>query len=158
MVTFAPTCTISEVLRFSWMREMTSCQFLREGALWTVFDDRFWKIDTNFLSVVNGSFCSNTHHFRDIEVFLDAGNDVTAVSPLGAPYTVFDGGFWKIDTNFLSVVNSNYCSKTHHFRDIEIFLVAGNDVIAVSPLGDAVYSFRWWILKDRHQLPICGRW
>ena len=41
--------------------------------------------------MVNGSFCSNTHHFRDIEVFLEAGNDVMVIYPLGgAVYTDVD--------------------------------------------------------------------
>ena len=41
--------------------------------------------------MVNGSFCSNTHHFRDTEVFLEAGNDVTVIYPLGgAMYTDVD--------------------------------------------------------------------
>ena len=41
--------------------------------------------------MVNGSFCSNTHHIRDIAVFLEAGNDVTVIYPLGgAVYTDVD--------------------------------------------------------------------
>ena len=41
--------------------------------------------------MVNGSFYSNTHHFRDFAVFLEAGNDVIAISPLGgAVYTDVD--------------------------------------------------------------------
>ena len=41
--------------------------------------------------MVNGSFCSNTHHFRDIEVFLEAENDVMVSYPLGgAVYTDVD--------------------------------------------------------------------
>ena len=47
----------------------------------------------------------------------------------------------KIDSTFLFVVNGSFCSNTHDFRDIEIFLEAGNDVIAISPLGGAVNSF-----------------
>ena len=41
--------------------------------------------------MINGSFCSNTHHFRDIEVFLEAGIDVMVIYPLGnAVYTDVD--------------------------------------------------------------------
>ena len=34
--------------------------------------------------------------------------------------------------------NGNFMSIIHHFQDIEVFLLAGNDVIAISPLGGAL--------------------
>ena len=81
--------------------------------------------------MVNGSFCSNTHHFRDISVFLEAGNDVMVIYPLGG----------AVYTDVAFVVNGSFCSNTHHFRGIAVFLEAGNDVIAISPLGGAMYTF-----------------
>ena len=84
----------------------------------------------------NGSFCSNTHHFRDNTVFLEAENDVIEISPLGgAVYS-----FVMMDSE-RSTPLSYFCSNTHHFRDIKVFLENGNDIIAVSPLGGVVYSF-----------------
>ena len=50
--------------------------------------------------------------------------------------------------------NGNYTSIIHHFRDIEGFLLAGNDVIALSPLGGAVGDLSLRILKERPQLSI----
>ena len=50
--------------------------------------------------------------------------------------------------------NGNYTSIIHHFRDIEVFLLAGNDVIALSPLGGAVGDLSLRILKERPQLSI----
>ena len=48
----------------------------------------------------------------------------------------------------------NYTSLIHHFRDIEVFLLAGNDIIALSPLGSAVGDLSLRILKERPQLSI----
>jgi hypothetical protein len=42
---------------------------------------------------------------------------------------------------------SNYTSIMHHFRENKVFLLAGNDVIAVSPLGGAVGDLCLRILK-----------
>ena len=50
--------------------------------------------------------------------------------------------------------NGNYTSIIHHFRDIEVFLLAGNDVIAISPLWRAVGDLSSRILKERPQLSI----
>ena len=50
--------------------------------------------------------------------------------------------------------NGNYTSIIHHFRDIEVFLLAGNDVITLSPLGGAVGDSSLRILKERPQLSI----
>jgi len=47
------------------------------------------------------------------------------------------------------VFNSNFCSISHHSRDIEVFLENGNDVMAIPPLGGAINGFLCWILKDR---------
>ena len=52
------------------------------------------------------------------------------------------------------VFNGNYTSIIHQFRDIEVFLLAGNDVIALSPLGGAVGDLSSRILKERPQLSI----
>ena len=46
-------------------------------------------------------------------------------------------GFGKNDLDFILVFNGNYTSIIHQFRDSEVFLLAGNDVIAISPLGGA---------------------
>jgi hypothetical protein len=50
--------------------------------------------------------------------------------------------------------NGNYTSIIHHFRDIEVFLLAENDVIAISPLGGAEGDLSFRIVKERPQLYI----
>ena len=57
-------------------------------------------------------------------------------------------GFWKNDYDFIIVFYGNYTSIIHHFRDIEVFLLAGNDVIAISPLEGAVGDLSLRILKE----------
>ena len=50
--------------------------------------------------------------------------------------------------------NGNHTSIIHQFRYNEVFLLAGNDVIALTPLGDAVGDLSLRILKERPQLSI----
>jgi hypothetical protein len=52
------------------------------------------------------------------------------------------------------VFNGNYTSIIHHFRGIEVFLLAGNDVIALSPLDGTEGAFSSRILKGRPRLSI----
>ena len=59
---------------------------------------------------------------------------------------IFHGNYFKVDS--VLNVNGTFCSIRHHFRDIEASLKTRNDVMAISPLGGAVYSFWWWILED----------
>ena len=59
------------------------------------------KNDNGFLLVFNSNFVSIRHRFRDNDFFLQTGNDVIVISLLGAPYILFDDGFWKDDPKFL---------------------------------------------------------
>jgi len=52
------------------------------------------------------------------------------------------------------VFNGNYTSIIHHFRYNQVFLLAGNDVIALSPLGGAVGDLSLRILKGQARLSI----
>jgi hypothetical protein len=49
-------------------------------------------------------------------------------------------------------VHGNFTSIIHHFRDIEVFMLAGNDVIALSPLGNAAGELSLRILIERPRL------
>jgi len=50
---------------------------------------------------------------------------------------------------FPIVINSNFLSAMHDFRDSEVLLQAGYDVIVISPLGGASRDFSSQILKER---------
>ena len=45
------------------------------------------------------------HRFRDNSIFLETGNDVKVISLLGAPYILFNGGFWKGDPKFIIMLH-----------------------------------------------------
>ena len=77
-----------------------------------------------------------------------AGNDVKAISPLGGAEGDSYLRIWKNDLDFVIVFSGNYTCIIHHFREIEVFLLAGNDVIALSPLGGAVDESTLRILID----------
>ena len=61
-------------------------------------------------------------------------------------------GFRKSDLDFISMFNGNYTFIIHHFRYDEVFLLAGNDVIAISLLGGAEGDLSFRILKERPRL------
>ena len=65
----------------------------------------------------------------------------------GALCIVLNDGIWKGNTGFLLVFYSNFASIMHRFRDNDVFLQTGNDVIVIPTLGGAVRSFRRRILK-----------
>ena len=57
--------------------------------------------------------------------------------------------FWKGDLDFILVLHCNYMSIVHRFRYNELFMFAGNDVIAISSLGGASCYMSRWIRKAR---------
>ena len=65
---------------------------------------------------------------------------VFVIFPLGAPYTVLNDVFRKNDNIFLELINRNYSSIIHCFRDNVAFLQTEIDVMVVSPQGGAVRS------------------
>jgi len=124
------------------------------GALPANFHVAFWKSDHDFLIVFHTNFSSRMHGFRHNEVLLQARYDITVISPSGGALPAnFHDGFWKSDHCFLIVFHSNFLYVMHGFRDNEVLLQAGYDVIVISPLGGASGDFSWRILKDRPWLP-----
>jgi len=72
--------------------------------------------------------------FRDNEVLLQAVYDVIVISPSGALHATFHDGFWKSDHDFLIAFYCNFLVTMHGFRDNEVLLYTGYDVIVLSPL------------------------
>jgi len=58
----------------------------------------------------------------------------------------FDCRFWKGDPYFISVLHCNYTSIVHRFWFNELFMFAGNDVIAISSLGvlQVISDYGFW--------------
>ena len=57
-------------------------------------------------------------------------------------------GYWKSDLDLVLVFHCDYTSIIHHFRFIQVFLLAGKDVIALSLLGGAVGDSSSLILEE----------
>jgi len=62
---------------------MTSSEFLRQGALQTIFHDGFWKSKHDFLLVIHSNFLSGMYSFQYNEFLLQAGHDVIGIYPPG---------------------------------------------------------------------------
>jgi len=133
---------VSEITRFYSKADTTSSWFLRQGALHAISHDGFWKSDHDFLIAFYSNFLTAMYGFRENEVLLQAGCDVIVISPPGgALHDILHNGFWKSDHDFLIAFFSNFLSANHDFRDNEVLLQAGCDVIVISPPGGAAHNF-----------------
>ena len=65
----------------------------------------------------------------------------------GTLCTVLNNGIWKGNIGIPLVFYCNSTSIMHRFRDNDVFFQTGNDVIVIYPLGGAVRSYWWRILK-----------
>jgi len=122
-------------------------------ALQAIYYDGFWKRDHDFLIVFHGDVLSGMHGFRANEVWLQAGNEVIVIFPLGALQAIFHDGFWRRYYDFLIVFHGNFLYAMHGFQDNEVLLQAGYDVIVISPLGGASDNVSWRIMTERPWLP-----
>jgi len=86
-------CMVSEIIRFYCKPDMTSSWFLSLVALQMILHDRFWKSEHDLLIVIHSNFLFVMHGFRHNEVLLQAGYDVTVISPLGGASGEFS---WRI--------------------------------------------------------------
>jgi len=94
------------------------------------------------------------HGIRDNEVLLQTGYDVIVTSTLGGVSAIFHDGLWKSDHDFLIAFYSHLLVTMHGFRDNEVLLQTGYDVIVSLRLGGVSGDFSWGILKERPWLPI----
>ena len=69
-------------------------------------------------------------------------NDVISIFPLGgAVYSYQRRNLKELYYGLQLVFNNNFTSITLRFRDNDVFLQTGNDVMVLYPLGGAVRSF-----------------
>jgi len=68
----------------------------------------------------------------------------------GALHAIFLDGLWKSDHDFLIAFHSNVLSAMRGFRDNEVLLQAGYDVIVISPLGGVSGNFHDGFWKSDH--------
>jgi len=113
---------------------------------WWILKERPWLPH----SVPYSNFLSGMHGFRYSKALLPAGYDVMMISPPGVLHAIFHDGFWKCDYDFLIAFHSKFLSGMHGFRDNEVLLQGGYDVIIISPLGGVLHRFCWRNLKEFH--------
>jgi len=72
----------------------------------------------------------------------------------GALTANFRDGFRKTDHDFLIAFHTNFLSRMHGFRDNEVLLQAGYDIMVISPLGalQAIFHNGFW--KSDHDFLI----
>jgi len=124
------------------------------------FSWRILKELHDFLIAFYSNFLSGMHGFRDNEVLLQTrydviplqgGYDVIVISPLGSAPEIFHDGFWENDHDCLIAFHNKFLFVMHCFRDNEVLLQGGYDVIVISPLGGVSRRFCWRNLKERPQ-------
>jgi len=111
------------------------------GGLHAIFQDGFWKSDHDFLIAFHSNFYLKCMVSEITRFYCKP--DMTSSGFLGQGRCThfFDCRFWKGDPNFIIVLLCNYTSVVHRFRFNELFMFAGNDVIAISSLRGASGNF-----------------
>ena len=94
--------------------------------------------------MLHSKFSSIIHRFRDNEDFLQTENDVINISPPGGRCVQFSTTEFEraMMVSYKCSIYSNFTSIMHRFRDNDVFLQTGNDVMVIPPLGGAARSFR----------------
>jgi len=124
----------SWIIRLYCKPDMTSSWFLRQGTLHAIFLDRIWKSDYDFLIVIHSNFLSAMHGFEITSFYSKPDMTSSWFLRQGPLHAIFHDGFWKTDYDFLIVIHSNVSSAMHGFRDNEVLLPTGHDVIIYNKL------------------------
>ena len=77
------------------------------------------------------------------------------IFPPGALHTVLNDGFRKGDNIFLKLINRNFISIIHCFRNNVILLLTGTDVMVLYPLGGRCTQFL--MTNSEKAIPARGR-
>jgi len=134
--------------------DMTSSWFGRQGVLHAIFHDRFGKSDHNFLIPFHRNFFSGMHGFWDNKDYYKPDMTLSQFLRLGALQMLIQDAFWKSEHDLLIVIQSNFLFVMHGFRDYEVLLQAGYDVIVISRLGALPVNFHDAIWKSDHDFLI----
>ena len=106
-------------------------------------------------SVHQKEFVYHTPFPTEIMFLFANPEDVFVMIPLGG--AVYSSQ-WRIsvgDKLFLKLINRNFISNMHCFRNKDVFLQTGTDVVVLCPPGGAVRCFWKQILKTWSWFPIC---
>jgi len=116
-----------------------------------------WKSDHDILIVIHSNVISAMHGFRGKRI---CQSDMTSSSVLrqGALHEIVRDGLWLSDHDFLIALHSNFLSGMHVFRDNEVLLQTGYDVIVISPPRGVSRRFFDGIWKSDPSLIIVVHW
>jgi len=122
---------------------------LATWALHAIIHDWFWKNDHNFLIVFHSNFFLGCMVSEITRFYCKPDMTSPWFLRQGALSANFHDWFWKSDHYFLIAFHINILSRMHGFRDNEVLLSTGNDVIVISPLGGVSHRFCWRNLIER---------
>jgi len=142
---------VSETTRIYCKLDMTSSFFLRKEAHHTILYDGFRKRDHDFLLAFHSNVLSGMHGFQDNEVLLPTLYEVIVISPPGSASDDFSWRSLKERPWLPDSIYGNFLTGIHGFRDNEVLLPTGNDVIVIHPLGGVSHRFCWRNLKEQPQ-------
>jgi len=86
--------------------------------------------------------------FRDTRFYCKPNMTSSRFLRQGSLQAIFHDGFWKSDRDFLIAFLSNVLCGMHDFRDNEVLLPTGYDVIVISMLGGVSHRFCCRNLKE----------
>jgi len=143
---------VSEIMRCFCHPDMTSSSVLSQMALHSHVLDGFWRSDHDFLIASRSNFhlgCTVSQIMR-----FYCKPDLTSLWFLRqvALLAILNDGFWKSDCDFLIAFHSNFLSWMHGFRDNEVLLQAGYEIIMISPPGAHYAIWHDWFWKSDHDL------
>jgi len=155
IVIFHLGCMVSKIKWCYFKPDLTSSWFLRQVAFYAISRDKFWKSDHDILIAFYNNFLSAMYVFGDNEVLLQDGYDVIVFSRPGGASRNFTWRILKEPPWLPNIIHSNCLSVMHGFRDNEVLLQAGYDVIVISSPMVASRYFTYRLLKERPWLPDC---
>jgi len=128
-------CMVSEITRFYCKPDMMSLWFLRQGVLYAILHDGFWKSDHDFLIAFIVTFYLGCMVSEIMRFYCKPDMTSSWFLRQGALYAILHNRFWKSDHDFLIAFHSNFLPAMHGFRDNEVLLPTGYDVIVSAPPG-----------------------
>jgi len=144
---------VSKITRFYRQPDMTSSSVLPQNALHSHVLDGFWSSDYDFSIASRSNYLSGMHDFFEITRFFCKPDMTYWFIRQGSLYAILHDGFWKSDHYFLIAFHSNFLSGMYGFRDNEVLLQAGYDVIVIFPPRRALRYITWRNLKEQLWLP-----
>jgi len=137
---------VSKKTRFNCQPDTSSV--FRQRVLQALFHDGFWKSDHSFLTVVPSNFYQRCNASEILMLHWRLHMTSWWYNHQWGLRAIFPDRFRKGDYDFRIVIHSNFLSAMQGFRDNEVLLPTGYDVIVgVSP-GSASGDF-WWLIPQK---------